>query len=347
MNSETVAAGVLDSSLQPFFRASSGSAQEEASLRTLIEQVMPVIHGVIRGKLFGATAETEREEIVSDVTLQLIKKLQEMKSDPQMHPIANFSGYAAVTAFNVIHAYIRRAHPERQRLRNRVRHVIRKSTRFASWQSLGGQVLCGPAAWKGMQDEASDAQLDSVPPIASLPSAAWNNITPAVVTKAVDHVFAHLQKPVALERMVEKMAELLRLPAPAASAVDSVAEAQEPSVESSLIYRSALKEVWQEIESLPVRQRVALLLGLRDEDGGAMVSLLILLRITTAEGLARTLEMATDELAALWDKLPLPDMAIAERLGLARQQVINLRKSARERLGRRLAFLRDGNPLLN
>jgi hypothetical protein len=112
------------------------------------------------------------------------------------------------------------------------------------------------------------------------------------------------------------------------------------------VYRSALVEVWREIDLLPPRQRIALLLGLRDEDGAATVSLLIFLRIATLDEIAVAVELTREELTAIWDQLPLPDMVIAERLDLTRQQVINLRKSARHRLGRRLPFLRDGNPLL-
>jgi DNA-binding CsgD family transcriptional regulator len=47
--------------------------------------------------------------------------------------------------------------------------------------------------------------------------------------------------------------------------------------------------------------------------------------------------MEAVELARIWKDLPLADQDIATRLDLNRQQVINLRKSARERLGRRLA----------
>jgi hypothetical protein len=43
-----------------------------------------------------------------------------------------------------------------------------------------------------------------------------------------------------------------------------------------------------------------------------------------------------DALAALWNDLPLPDNALALRLGSPRQQVINLRMSARKRLANRL-----------
>jgi hypothetical protein len=41
-------------------------------------------------------------------------------------------------------------------------------------------------------------------------------------------------------------------------------------------------------------------------------------------------------LRTLLTRLPLDDLTIAARLGLTRQQVINLRKSARLRLARRL-----------
>jgi len=46
--------------------------------------------------------------------------------------------------------------------------------------------------------------------------------------------------------------------------------------------------------------------------------------------------MTIEALAELWNSLPLDDHAIAARLGITRQQVINLRRAARERLARRL-----------
>ena len=48
------------------------------------------------------------------------------------------------------------------------------------------------------------------------------------------------------------------------------------------------------------------------------------------------LEIGVEDFAAVWNDLPLEDMRIAELLGLTRQQVINSRKSGRERLARRL-----------
>ena len=52
---------------------------------------------------------------------------------------------------------------------------------------------------------------------------------------------------------------------------------------------------------------------------------------------AATLELPVGDFAALWNELPLPDDVVAARLGYTRQQVTNLRMSARKRLAHRLA----------
>ena len=87
---------------------------------------------------------------------------------------------------------------------------------------------------------------------------------------------------------------------------------------------------------MPPRQRAALLLNLRDEGGRGIVDLWLIIGIATPESMARVLEMETEKFAEVWTELPLDDNRIAVLLGLTRQQVINLRKSARERLARRV-----------
>jgi len=52
--------------------------------------------------------------------------------------------------------------------------------------------------------------------------------------------------------------------------------------------------------------------------------------------IAEVIGLGEVRLAAMWNELPIGDSAIGELLGLTRQQVINLRKCARERLARRM-----------
>ena len=76
-------------------------------------------------------------------------------------------------------------------------------------------------------------------------------------------------------------------------------------------------------------------MNLRDSGGNGLIDLLISANVSSFSQLAGALSMTLEELAGLWNDLPLDDARIAARLGLERQQVINLRKAARARLARR------------
>jgi DNA-directed RNA polymerase specialized sigma24 family protein len=109
-----------------------------------------------------------------------------------------------------------------------------------------------------------------------------------------------------------------------------------PDALSGLERRSRLRAVWREIGQLPARQVAALLLNLRDERGRGAIALLPLTGTAGMRQIAAVLDMTAERFAEIWQRLPIDDAAIATLLGTTRQQVINLRKSARKRLARRL-----------
>lgn len=109
-----------------------------------------------------------------------------------------------------------------------------------------------------------------------------------------------------------------------------------PDARESLGFRSSLRALWVEIRQLPERQRAALLLGLRDDTGRSVLFLLPATGTASIREIAAALGWSAERLAGLWNDLPLNDHRIADLLSASRQQIINLRKSARERLGRRM-----------
>ena len=62
--------------------------------------------------------------------------------------------------------------------------------------------------------------------------------------------------------------------------------------------------------------------------------------IATFEQIAQILEIPAAQFEQLWTDLPLDDLHIAAYLVATRQQVINLRKTARERLLKRMNGLK-------
>jgi hypothetical protein len=197
--------------------------------------------------------------------------------------------------------------------------------RLAMWPSRGG-LLCGLAEWKGREDLCPELPANLAPAIAAIP-----RIDSA---EALLGVARHAGRPVLFEAALDLIAAgwnvIERAPVP----LDSIAEqaAHLARVEDVDFVRS----LWTEILALRPMQRKALLLNLRYGSDTNIVSLLILGRIARFDEIAAALEMTRAELTALWRGLPMEDAQIAERFGVTRQQVINLRKAARDRLSRRL-----------
>jgi RNA polymerase sigma factor (sigma-70 family) len=147
-----------------------------------------------------------------------------------------------------------------------------------------------------------------------------------VAVMTYNAVSEHLKKR-ETERLDARQGEddpLVRLPDPA------------PDAATALERRTYLSRLWEEIQRLPARQAAALILNLRDEQRRDAVALLPLTGVATMREIARAIDMPAERFAGIWNRLPLEDAAIAELLGVTRQQVINLRKSARERLARRM-----------
>jgi hypothetical protein len=258
---------------------------------------------VIRRSLLkrrGMFDPADFDDLRSEVMLRLIRRLE----DREAEPIASFPDYVAMIAFHVVDDYARKRFPERARLSNRVRFTLTRDARFALWE-IGRELIGGLREWNGQRP---------VSPPRSIVDAED-------IPGSLSRVFAESGAPLTFHSIVS----LFWTPGRAV-AIEAVPPRQTPRTDVA-------DKLWDEIRELPLRQRIALLLHLRDDNGE---SALIHIGASRAE-MARAMAMSEEELTSLWDALPLDDNRIAERLGATRQQVINLRKCARERLARRIA----------
>lgn len=324
----------VERAFSAYLDSGAGSHAEEQALHELLDAARPVIFASLRARARGL-ATTEREELANETMVRLIQRVSGIKKREDGGSISNFVSYVAITANNTVFSHLRRANPERRRVRESVREAL-SSPAFARWETGSGVIVAGFRIWSGSDCTAAANDLVEIARSVRAPGI----MTRRNVEIVLEQAFRTARRPIAVERLVEIVAGSFgrSLSAPGAAPATSIVDAA-PSVEQKLIDRSALAAVWGEIKLLPPRQRSALLLNLRDAEGSPGLSLLLEHGIASAPEIAAAAGLSTRQLRDLWERLPLDDLTIAQSIGSTRQSVINLRKSARERLTRRLRRL--------
>lgn len=337
----------VDPLLAPFLGNLDDAEWERLLTPLVTDHIQPVVRGVVRRRLGSAwrphaeAGDPGFADVGAEALVRVIARLRAMTTGE--HPIADLRAYVAVTTFHACDDYLRRKYPQRARLKNRLRYALTHAAGLALWSSPAGDWLAGLAGWRAQPPagDASQRQRLTEDPRAFVEAARpMPDLRGTDAFTLLPRLLRLVGQPIELDALVSVVAELWDVHDATPDAhLDEMVERRpdlRPGVATAVERRLYLERLWAEIRALPLRQRVAVLLSLRDEVGGGILSLFPFTGVATLRDLAGALEMSSPAFAALWNELPLDDVVIAGRLGLTRQQVINLRKSARERLARRM-----------
>ena len=332
--------------LAPFLTAKSESISDE-SLRAIIdEHAEPIIKKILRSKLRvslngrGTQQNQDALELAGDLRASIISTLRALRQNPDQTTIANFPDFVAIKTYSACADYFREKHPQRSRLKSLLRRRLRQNPRFALWQAEDKRWYAG---FSERQDTGSEAEeLDASEPV-TRPPVGQLNAAQMKSDEFLDLLFERSGRPIVFDDIVKIAAETWHIHDPPTESIDTDGSekddqltSSEPRVDLALEQRLFFEQVWLEVCQLPLLQRAALLLNLRDSRDGGVISFLPFLGVASKEELARLLEIPYEHFHKLWNLLPLDDFRIAQMFGITRQQVINLRKTARERLARRM-----------
>jgi hypothetical protein len=192
-------------------------------------------------------------------------------------------------------------------------------------------LLCGLAEW---QSQPASGEAPPGDRLAGIPTQKPHEL--------LARAFALSGAPLELSAVVDAAATAWAIPLSqhdANQAIDRIPD-RRPRPDAALDQRGRLERIWSQICDLPLRQRHALLLNLKDD----AITVFLTSGAVSLRDVASCLELSVEDFAALWNDLPLPDNTVADRLGCTRQQVINLRMSARKRLANRLSPVANIGP---
>jgi len=325
----------IDPLLELLLSATTDEHANELLSQLIAGHAEPVIKGVIRFKLrFNSHQETQRaeaEDIHQDVVLQLVTQLQRFRKLPALHPITDVRGMAAIIAHRTCARWMRRQFPERHALKNRLHYLLTRQRGFALWDE-NAKPVAGFKVWQQQKKTV----------VRNLTDVSAHIRKAQELAETVASIFDYAGGPIEFDELVTAVAAIQGI---SDQPVESLAEDKDggfdpatpdPDPAWRIEKKMFLQRLWEELTQLPVNQRAALLLNLKDASGFGCITLFPAIGIATIRQLAAALEFSAERLAELWNELPIEDARIAELLGLTRQQVINARKSGRERLARRL-----------
>lgn len=316
--------GVSDPVLDDVLQAPTDEAREQAIAELLSTHVYWRIDRILGGRFRRTNlAADQRDDVRAEILLKLVNRLDRLARDPQTEAVHSLADYVSVVAFNTFDDFVRRAFPAWTKLRNRVRYALRNDDRFALWE-VGGVQFCGPASRAGAAG------------VTRIPAGEVSVVPGADLRATLAGLFHQAGGPLAFDDVVSGIAAADRSVAEESQGTDDASAVSVGGPGEELENLQFLRELWREICELPLNQRLALLLSARDGAGESVTQFLPITGVATIRQIGATLSIDADAFGDLWNELPLEDTRIAVILHITRQQVINLRRSARDRLARRL-----------
>ena len=344
----TSSAITIDTLLEPLIEASDEQADGLMS-RLIAEHAEPLIKGIIRYKLrlnsSQASQRAEADDIYQEALLQFVAQLQHFRKEPAKHPIGDLRGITAVIAHRTCSRWMRKQFPERHALKTRLHYLLTRQRGMAIWKDQDGKSVAGFSVWQAKNKQPLTPEIENLSTNKVLLGQVRmvKSGKPQELSSALATIFNQIGGPTDFDELVSFVASLLGIrdqPLEPLSddddAVGFVPPSEEPDQAWQIEKRMFLQRLWEELQELPANQRSALLLNLKDASGHGCITLFPATGIANVKKIAEVLEMPLNDFARLWHELPLEDARIAELLGITRQQVINARKSGRERLARRL-----------
>src|SRR5690348_5836990 len=145
----------IDPLLEPLLLLTNDEEASDLLSHLITLHAEPVIKGVIRYKLHlssDSTGQADTSDIQQEAIVQLVASLQQLRERPDIHPVSDLRGLAAIIAHRVCSRWMRQQSPKRHAFKNRLYYLFSRQSSFALWRSRTNKMITGFAAWQGRED---------------------------------------------------------------------------------------------------------------------------------------------------------------------------------------------------
>ena len=332
------------------YLAARDEQQRQQHLDELVTiRAAPLIRQVLRRRLaFYVSAQgvngnnQDAEDLYQESMTRVVQVLHQLHS-PSGIEIDNFDLYVSRIASNTCTDFLRAKSPARTRLKDGLRHLLKRHKDLVSWEH-NGEILCGFAPWRntGKSPFSDQPWPDVETKLKSFQSLHFSDedVRFAPVSQIAAELFYWIGGPVEIDVLVRMIAYLLdiqdeqieSLNDPSPAKWDAYFISSPRSGESHVEANELLMRLWQAIIHLPAEQRDAFALSFEDEAGEDLFTMLRAAEIVNWDEIARRMGRSVREVVRLRAQMPMNGASVAEELKASRENVYKWRFRAVRRL---------------
>ena len=192
----------MDNVLVPYLTARDEQQRQQHLDALVTIRAVPLIRQVLRRRLaFYVSAQgvngnnQDAEDLYQESMTRVVQVLHQLHSALSIE-IDNFDLYVSRIASNACTDFLRAKSPARTRLKDGLRHLLKRHKDLVSWEH-DGEILCGFAAWRNARKSAfSDQPWQELETKLESLMARWMHIHLALgrwqlsgyVSKATSHI---------------------------------------------------------------------------------------------------------------------------------------------------------------
>ena len=339
----------MDDLLVPYLRAADDRERQQHLEEMLSVHAAPMIRQVLRRRLgFYVSAKgvnennQDAEDLYQDAMTRVVQVLNQLQSSSGIE-IENFDLYVSRIAANICTDFLRAKMPARTRLKEGLRHLLKRHKDLASW-GYRSQTLCGFARWRntGKSGFSNQPLKDLETRLDSFKSLyfADEDVRFAPVSQIAAELFHWIGGPVEIDVLVHMVAYLLDVKDEPIKSLDDQLTTRwdvyfasnNLSEESHLEVKELLAHLWHAIVQLPPEQRDAFALSFEDEGGQDLFTVLRAAEIVNWNELAQGMGRSVEDVVRLRMRMPMDGISVANELSASRENVYKWRFRAVRRL---------------
>lgn len=302
----------------------------------LVRKILTQRMNFVLGVFLKTSCRPDAEDLYQTVMLKVAGFLAAIEVKNQRPSQQELRGYVAKIAHNVCNDYLREKYPRRNRLKDRVRDLLRRHRDFGIWDGPHG-MLYGFGSQRGRGEGPRAGEL--LREICERPAESDQKAEyPSDLSSLMAELFRRAGGPIEADRLIQMMSEILGVrDRPGESIDDLERSASPPSMRSNdgfdrVASQQLLLRIWQALCELTVSQRRAYLYIQTDYEGQSLLHVLVREQVVVLSEILEKLELSREELISVMGRVPMDTTLAAIELGTTNRLVAKWRHKAVKRV---------------